>query len=324
MTWKELRDAGYHCREKIHAAKGKVELQLVRNVGANKNNFFKYVNGNRRYRNIIGLLQDEDGHLTHRDRDKAEMLNAFFTSVCNTDGGPRGSQCPELEDHDCENDQRPVDHEILRNQLLALDPYKSMGPGGTDPRIFKNLTDVITKHLSIFEQSWESRKVTADWKLVIVPIFRKGLEGILRKFADDTKLRAAVGSLEDREALQRDLNKSEDWAITNHMKFNKGRHRILHLGWGNSGYTCRLQNKMLESSATEGDLGVLVDDKLNSSQQCPGNQEDQPCPGGHQAKHRQLDQNVHDETMKIDAAWKNKILVEVTINMPEGKVEDAS
>lgn len=34
-------------------------------------------------------------------------------------------------------------------------------------------------------------------------------------FANDTKLGEAVNSLEGREALQRDLNKLEDWAITN-------------------------------------------------------------------------------------------------------------
>ncbi|TRZ08523.1 hypothetical protein HGM15179_018580 [Zosterops borbonicus] len=60
-----------------------------------------------------------------------------------------------------------------------------------------------------------------------------GLEEILSKFADNTKLGGAVDSLEDREALQRDHNKLEDWEITNHMKFDKGKCQILHLGWGN-------------------------------------------------------------------------------------------
>ncbi|KAJ7410505.1 hypothetical protein WISP_107936 [Willisornis vidua] len=50
-----------------------------------------------------------------------------------------------------------------------------------------------------------------------------GLEGIVSKFADDTKLGVAVDSLEGKEVLQRDLNKSEDWAIINPMKVNKGK-----------------------------------------------------------------------------------------------------
>ncbi|KAJ7422074.1 rna-directed dna polymerase from mobile element jockey-like [Willisornis vidua] len=43
----------------------------------------------------------------------------------------------------------------------------------------------------------------------------RGLKGILSKFADDTKLGGAVDSLESRKTLERDLNKLEDWTITN-------------------------------------------------------------------------------------------------------------
>ncbi|KAJ7414832.1 hypothetical protein WISP_81190 [Willisornis vidua] len=48
-----------------------------------------------------------------------------------------------------------------------------------------------------------------------------GLERILIRFTDYTKLGGADDSLEDSEALQGDLDKSEGWAISSHMKFNK-------------------------------------------------------------------------------------------------------
>ncbi|KAJ7411588.1 RNA-directed DNA polymerase from mobile element jockey [Pitangus sulphuratus] len=90
------------------------------------------------------------------------------------DGRSRLSQCPELEDHDCKNDQLAVDPEIVLDLLLQLDSYKSMEPHGIHPRIFKELADVIAKPLSmIFEQSRESGEVLADWKLVnVFPIFK--------------------------------------------------------------------------------------------------------------------------------------------------------
>ncbi|GAB0209412.1 macrophage immunometabolism regulator [Grus japonensis] len=95
-----------------------------------------------------------------------------------------------------------------------------------------------------------------------------GLEGVVSKFADDTKLGGAVDSVEGGEALPRDLDRLENWAITNRMRFNKGKCWILHLGRGSPGYTYRLGDERLETSHAERDLGVLVDSRLNMSQQC--------------------------------------------------------
>lgn len=85
--------------------------------------------------------------------------------------------------------------------------------------------------------------------------------------ADSTKLYTAE-SLESREALQRDHDKLEGWAISNCMKFNKSKCHILHLGQNNPGYMCRVGDEKLESSPTEKDLEALADGKLNLSQQC--------------------------------------------------------
>ncbi|KAJ7428537.1 hypothetical protein BTVI_00320 [Pitangus sulphuratus] len=86
----------------------------------------QFLTQHRLYRNIIDLFQEEEGHLTNRDRLKAEVFNALFASVFNTDNGPRGSKCHEQEYHDCKNYQLPFDPEIVRDLLLQLDPYESV------------------------------------------------------------------------------------------------------------------------------------------------------------------------------------------------------
>jgi len=91
------------------------------------------------------------------------------------------------------------------------------------------------------------------------------------KFGEDKNLRSATDSPESKENLQRALGRLEYWVITNHVKFNKNKWWILHIGQCNPGCldVCIDWEKRDWSVAMQkGILGVMADGKVDINHQC--------------------------------------------------------
>ena len=66
--------------------------------------------------------------------------------------------------------------EQVRDDLMRLNVYKSMGPNEMHPRVLKELAEVVAEPLSIiFEKLWLLGEVPDVWrKCHITPIYTKG------------------------------------------------------------------------------------------------------------------------------------------------------
>ncbi|KAF7237296.1 RNA-directed DNA polymerase from mobile element jockey [Varanus komodoensis] len=103
---------------------------------------------------------------------------------------------------------------------------------------------------------------------LFINIMEEGVNSLLIKFTDNTKTGAVATTEEQVLQIQKDLDRLWKWAGGNRMAFHVDKCKVLHLGHRNRCHKYRLGDKWLESSTCERDLGVLVDCRLNTSQQC--------------------------------------------------------
>ena len=100
----------------------------------------------------------------------------------------------------------------------------------------------------------------------------EAVQGMIKIFADDTKIYSEVDNIDMQNKLQNDLESLQEWANTWQMRFNASKCKCLHLGGTNKKFSYTMSEKgntvTLEETTCEKDLGVNIDPELKFTQHC--------------------------------------------------------
>lgn len=167
--------ANLEYRNVIKSAKADYEDSLVDRLKENPKLFFNYARNFHRTSSTIDKLVDSEGNELKDDRQKADMLNAFFSSV-QTKEEPLCGEIPINDPKVSRNIKfKHISPSSVVTKIAKLRLYKACGPDNIHVNVIKNVTAVAVPLSIIFNQSVYMGVIPQDWRDGnINPLHKKG------------------------------------------------------------------------------------------------------------------------------------------------------
>ena len=152
------------------------EKDIAKNIKSDPKSFWKYVNSKTKTSIGINLLKDGDGNQIADNREKADLLNDFFSSIFTSEDENLPNIFPQPKPTHPPFSFSEITREAIRKKIAKLKPSKSPGPDNIHPIMLKELIDHLIEPLhTIFNMSINEGKVPCEWKVAnVTPIFKKG------------------------------------------------------------------------------------------------------------------------------------------------------
>jgi hypothetical protein len=164
--------------KKIRNAKRKLEKNLASGEDKNNRKFTKYVKSKTKSKTSVGPLLSKEKKLITEEKEIAEELNKFFSSVF-TKEDLQSVPDPEVENVRKKMEPVRIEQQQIRNKIKKLRKTAAPGPDGITPAQLQSLGEAVILPLEIiYNKSMETGCTPEDWrKANVTPIHKKGTKG---------------------------------------------------------------------------------------------------------------------------------------------------
>ena len=159
-------------------AKLAFEKKLADNVKQNPKSFYSYIGSKSRSNNKIGPLKRDNGEVANDNKECANLLNNYFSSVFTNENLQYLPNPPQVYNGEPEDSflDLEITEQCVLNKLTNINVNKSVGPDEIHPKLLYEVRDKLVGPLcKLYKLTMELGKIPQDWKDAnVMPLFKKG------------------------------------------------------------------------------------------------------------------------------------------------------